>query len=82
MNGEVWINYEDQSAPRDLLCLFRRNAETYYRAVASPYFSLAAWRREIPSIGYARDFPLDLDTTGLEWKLTGIAHEELNAGRC
>lgn len=37
------------------------------------------WRGGLdrPRVGYAKDFPADLNAVGLWWKLTGIAKEEL-----
>jgi hypothetical protein len=78
MNGEDWTSYEFQLAPRNLLCLFRRTAEAYNKAIESPHFSLANWRKETPRVAYARDFPPEFNISGLEWKLTGIAREELD----
>ncbi len=39
------------------------------------------WRGGLdrPRVGYAKDFPADLNAAGLWWKLTGIARMELDA---
>jgi hypothetical protein len=62
MLGEDWTSYELQPAPRDLLCQFR-------------------WNRSGEAaieVAYAKDFPPEVCTTHLEWKLTGIAREQLD----
>jgi hypothetical protein len=60
MNGEDWTDYVFQSAPRTLLCQFRRKE----------------WSKV--HVGYAKDFPPESNIAGLEWKLTGIAREQLD----
>jgi hypothetical protein len=67
MNGETWTSYKFQLAPQDLLCQFRYplpdiNGDAYCKYT-----------------GYARDFAPYYDlAAGLEWKLTGIAREQLD----
>ena len=63
MNGDDWTCYEFQPAPRDLLCQFRRKDTQY-----------VTWQ----FVGFARDFLPEFNVYGLEWKLTGIAREQLD----
>ncbi len=58
MPGEDWTSYELHSAPRGLLCQFRRQDGFAFT-------------------GYAKDFFPEFNVAGLEWKLTGIAKEQL-----
>ena len=68
MNGDDWTSYELQPAPRDLLCRFR---------YPLPQISPDAY---CEYTGYAKDFAPQYDpfSAGLEWKLTGIAREQLD----
>jgi hypothetical protein len=63
MNGETWTQYALQPPSRDLLCQFRRHADQ----------GPAGW-----FVAYARDFRPEFNISGLEWRLTGIAREELD----
>ena len=63
MNGETWTSYELQSAPRNLLCQFRRKDNEHI-----------TWQ----FVGYAKDLHPEFDISGLEWQLTGIAREALD----
>ena len=61
MNGEDWTSYEFQSAPPSILCQFRRKDGQHTMVFTD----------------YAKNFYPEFNVSGLEWKLTGIAREEL-----
>jgi len=69
MNGEDWTSYEFQPAPRDLLCQFRGHAGFVKSdgVFVGPVCT-----------GYAKDFSPYCNVHGIEWKLTGIAREQLD----
>lgn len=76
VNGEDWTSYEFQPAPPTLLCLFRRNEDSIrqlQRIGQLREVNLRVWT------GYAQDFSPEFNAANLEWKLTGIAREELDA---
>ncbi len=62
MLGEDWTNYGFHPAPRTLLCQFRRRGQ-----------GEAGW-----FVGYAKDFAPEFNIVDFEWRLTGIAKEELD----
>ena len=65
MNGEDWTNHAAYPAPPSLLCQFR------YSSVGNAYVE-HVW------VAYAKDFGPTLNIANLEWRLTGIAREQLD----
>jgi hypothetical protein len=61
--GLDWTDYFLAPAPPSLLCQFRRRRANSI---------------EQEGVRYAQDFPSEFNCAGLEWKLTGIAREELD----
>lgn len=53
---------------------------TEYTFQPAPRTLLCQFRREGQPVyvGYAKDFPPEFNVAGLEWKLTGIAREQLD----
>jgi hypothetical protein len=62
MNGEDWTDYNFQPAPSNLLCQFQRIDE----------------RGCLRFVGFAKDMLPEFNIARLQWKLTGIAREQLD----
>ena len=62
MHGEDWTDYYFQPPPPTLLCQFRRIDE----------------RGCLQFVGFSKDMVPEFKSVGLQWKLTGIAREQLD----
>ena len=81
MQGLDWTDYASTPAPRDLLCQFRRSEEWLRDAQINQgrRNNREAFREGLQGwTGHARDFSAHYNVAGLQWKLTGIAREELD----
>ena len=63
MTGLNWTNYIFTPAPPSLLCQFRRRVSDEAAVLCT---------------GYACDFSPESNCANLEWRLTGIAREQLD----